>query len=231
MKLCVIPARGGSQRIPRKNVRPFCGKPILVYSIETAIASGLFDRIVVSTDSEEIAVLAREHGAEVPFVRPAELADHHTGTNPVVRHALAWFREQGVEFAFACCVYATAPFLTPERLREGFDRLAASGASFAFSATTFAFPIQRALRVGPDGGVEPFFPESIGARSQDLEEALHDAGQFYWGTAEAFLEARPLFARHSLAVRLPRYLVQDIDTLEDWERAERMFRAARLADV
>lgn len=231
MKLCVIPARGGSQRIPRKNLRPFCGKPILLYSIETARASGLFDRIVVSTDSEEIASVARAHGAEVPFLRPAALSDHHTGTNAVARHALIWFREHGVEFEFACCLYATAPFLTPDRLRDGFERLAASGRSFAFSATTFAFPIQRALRVDADGGVEPLFPDSIGARSQDLEEALHDAGQFYWGTAEAFLEERPLFARHSLAVRLPRYLVQDIDTLEDWERAERMFRAAGLADA
>ena len=135
-------------------------------------------------------------------MRPAELADHHTGTNPVVRHALGWFLERGIEFVWACCVYATAPFLAPERLQEGFERLTDSGASFAFSATTFAFPIQRALRVAPDGSVEPLFPESIGARSQDLEEVLHDAGQFYWGTADAFLEERPLYFRDK---RVKRY--------------------------
>jgi N-acylneuraminate cytidylyltransferase len=231
MKLCVIPARGGSKRIPGKNTRPFCGKPILLYSIEAASGSGLFDRIVVSTDSEEIAALAREHGAEVPFARPAALSDDHTGTGAVVRHALEWFREQGTEFEWVCCVYATAPFLTADRLREAFEALEGSGKCYAFGATTFAFPVERALRTAPDGGVEPMFPDRIDARSQDLEEALHDAGQFYWGTPQAFLEQQPIFAPHSLAVRLPRSEVQDIDTLEDWERAERMFVAAgRAAD-
>ena len=231
MKLCVIPARGGSKRIPGKNTRPFCGKPILLYSIEAATECGLFDRIIVSTDSEEIAALARKHGAETPFLRPAELSDDYTGTNAVVRHALEWFRARGTEYEWACCIYATAPLLSAERVREGFERLSASDRSFAFSATSFEFPIERALRCAADGAVEPFFPDRIDTRSQDLEEALHDAGQYYWGTAEAFLSDRALFAAHSLAIRLPRHLVQDIDTLEDWERAEQMYRAARLGDA
>lgn len=225
MKLCVIPARGGSKRIPGKNLRHFCGRPILQYSIDAALGSGLFDRVVVSTDSDEIAARARELGAEVPFVRPAELSDDFTGTNPVVRHAIGWFAERGEHFAWVCCLYATAPFVTPDRLREGFEALTASDKLFAFAVTSFAFPVERALRPLSGGGVTPMFPDRIGARSQDCVEALHDAGQFYWGTSDAFVDDRPLFAEHSLAIRLPRHEVQDIDTFEDWDRAERMFRA------
>ena len=166
----------------------------------------------------------------MPFVRPPELSDDFTGTNAVVRHAIEWFVEQGAAPDWVCCIYATAPFLSAERIREGFERLEPSGRAFAFSVTSFAFPVERALRLAGDGGVEPLFPDRILSRSQDLEEALHDAGQFYWGTAEAFLTDQPLFARHSLAIRLPRHLVQDIDTFEDWARAERMFRAAQGAE-
>ena len=229
MKIAVIPARGGSKRIPRKNIRMFCGKPIIAYSISAAQQTGLFDQVVVSTDDEEIASVAREFGATTPFVRPKELADDFTGTNAVVKHAVAWFNAQSNDVTHACCLYATAPLLQARFITEGYEALSRSNAAFAFSVTSYAFPIQRALRVTPEGRVDAIYPEHRMTRSQDLEHAYHDAGQFYWGTARAFLEDLPVFAPHSIGVILPRHLVQDIDTLEDWDQAELMYRAINRA--
>lgn len=226
MRLAVIPARGGSKRIPRKNIKPFGGRPIIEWSIEAALYSGCFDRVVVSTDDEEIAVAARACGAEVPFMRPAALADDYAGTLAVMRHAVdacAVDRAAGR----VCCIYATAPFLLAEDLRRGLQILEQSDADYAFSVTSFAFPIQRALRLTPQGRVEMFNPEHFTTRSQDLEEAWHDAGQFYWGRAAAWLDEAPLFGRGAAPVILPRHRVQDIDTPEDWLRAEWLFRAMR----
>jgi N-acylneuraminate cytidylyltransferase len=225
MKLAIIPARGGSKRIPRKNIRPFHGRPIIGWSIAAARASGLFDRIVVSTDDAEIASIARSEGADVPFLRPADLSDDHTGTVAVINHAIRWHLEAGQAVDDVCCIYATAPFVTAAALAEGHRRLAARGHGFAFSVTRYDFPIQRAVRLRPDGSLAMFQPEHLSTRSQDLEEAYHDAGQFYWGKAEAFLENLPLFSEHAVPVILPSHLVQDIDTLEDWRRAELMFAA------
>lgn len=224
MRLAVIPARGGSKRIPRKNIREFCGRPIIAWSIEAALQSGCFDRVVVSTDDEQIAAAARGCGAEVPFLRPAALADDHAGTLAVMRHAvetLAVDRQAGR----VCCIYATAPFLLAADLRRGLETLERSGADYAFSVTSFPFPIQRALRMTPQGRVEMFDPAHFATRSQDLEEAWHDAGQFYWGRAAAWLDAAPLFGHGAAPVILPRHRVQDIDTPEDWLRAEWLFRA------
>jgi pseudaminic acid cytidylyltransferase len=225
MKIAVIPARGGSKRIPRKNIRAFCGKPIIAYSISAAQQTGLFDQIVVSTDDEEIASVAREFGATTPFVRPKEISDDFTGTNAVVKHAVAWFNAQSNHVTHACCLYATAPLMQARFIAEGYDALSRSDAAFAFSVTSYAFPIQRAVRITPEGRVDAIYPEHRMTRSQDLEHAYHDAGQFYWGTARAFLEDMPLFAPHSIGVILPRHLVQDIDTLEDWNQAELMHGA------
>jgi pseudaminic acid cytidylyltransferase len=225
VKIAVIPARGGSKRIPRKNIRMFCGEPIIAYSIAAALDSRLFDQIIVSTDDEEIASIARERGATTPFVRPKEIADDFTGTNAVVKHAISWFNEQGHSVTHACCLYATAPLVQARFIKEGYDALTRSDAAFAFSVTPYAFPIQRALRSSPDGRVDAFYPEHRMTRSQDLEPAYHDAGQFYWGTARAFLEDTPLFSSQSVGVVLPRLFVQDIDTPEDWEQAEFMYRA------
>lgn len=224
MIVAIIPARGGSKRIPRKNIRPFAGKPIIAHSISAARDAGVFDRIIVSTDDEEIAAVARAWGAETPFLRPRELADDYAGTNEVVAHALEWLAASSPPADLACCIYATAPFVTGDALRRGFQVLQDTGKEFAFSVTSFPFPIYRAIRLA-DGGVAPCFPEFIEARSQDLEEAYHDAGQFYWGKAAAFTGGLPLFAAHSAPVILPRHQVQDIDTLEDWERAELMYAA------
>jgi pseudaminic acid cytidylyltransferase len=224
MTLAVIPARGGSKRIPRKNVKPFCGKPIIAWSIETALQSGCFDRVVVSTDDDEIGEVARRYGAQTPFIRPACLSDDHTGTIPVIRHAIRELCGMEEDIGPVCCMYPTAPFVTAEDLQRGLQLLMDGGGQYAFSVTSYAFPIQRALRIGKDGRVRMFHPEHSETRSQDLEEAFHDAGQFYWGWPEAWLSGRPIFA-DGIPVRLPRHRVQDIDTSEDWERAEWMFRA------
>lgn len=226
-RIAVIPARGGSKRIPRKNIKLFHGLPMIAWSIRAALASGVFDRIVVSTDDDEIAAVAREHGAETPFIRPAELANDYAGTGEVVVHAIRWLREQGEPVEACCCIYATAPFLDPERLKEGWDRLQEPGKRFAFSVTSYAFPIQRALRRTEDGSVEMFWPENLTKRSQDLEPAYHDAAQFYWGWADAWLNGEVAFSPISAPVILPRNLVVDIDTPEDWEVAEQTFRVLR----
>lgn len=225
MRLAVIPARGGSKRIPRKNLRNFCGRPMLAWSITAARDSDCFDRILVSTDDPEIAEAARNWGAETPFLRPAALSDDHTPTVPVIAHAIAAAAVLWGPAEVACCLYATAPFVRTSDLRQGLAHLAENGCDFVFPVTTFPFPIQRALRRGPDGRVELLYPEHQTTRSQDLEEAWHDAGQFYWGRAEAWLAHRSLMGPNSVGLPLPRHRVQDIDTPEDWTRAEFLFRA------
>lgn len=227
MRVAVIPARGGSKRIPRKNIRPFCGKPMIAWSIEAACASGCFDRVVVSTDDDEIAAVGEQYGAEVPFRRPEALADDHTGTVPVVAHAIESLRGDGVRPDAVCCLYATAPFVRAEDLRKGLDALEEGGADYAFSVTSYAFPIQRALRITDSGRVAMFQPEYAATRSQDLEEAWHDAGQFYWGRSEAWLADKTIMTADAVPVVLPRERVQDIDTPEDWRRAEWLFKAMR----
>lgn len=228
MKLAVIPARGGSKRIPGKNIKPFGGKPIIAWSIEAARDSGCFDRIIVSTDDDAIAAFARKFGAEVPFMRPPELSDDHTGTVPVIAHAVEWQNARGPAVEEACCIYATAPFLRAVDIRRGLDILKETKADIAFSVTQYAAPIQRALRVTDQGRLEMFDPTQFEKRSQDLEAAWHDAGQFYWGRASAWLEQRPLFGPHAAPVELPRYRVQDIDTPDDWKRAELLYKASEL---
>lgn len=224
MRLAIIPARGGSKRIPKKNIKNFLGKPMIAYSIEAAIQSGLFDKIVVSTDSEEIAEVAIAYGAEIPFFRPSELANDHAATVPVIAHAIQWFIDNGEPPSVACCIYATAPLIQEAYLREGFDALSDPEVLYAFSACEFSYPIFRSLKITPQNRVEMFFPENYNKRSQDLEKAYHDAGQFYWGRPEAFLKHLPLFDSYSSPIVLPHYLVQDIDTLDDWYRAELLYK-------
>src|SRR5882672_745963 len=222
--LAVIPARGGSKRIPRKNIRPFLGVPMLARTIGMLSKTGVFDSIIVSTDDEEIAAVARTAGAAVPFRRPAELSDDLAGTLPVIAHAIREMQARGVSPAYVACVYPAAVLARLADLRAAWDLLRGSDADYVFTATSFAFPIQRALRKRGDGGCEMIWPEHRETRSQDLEPAFHDAGQFYFGRREAWLEARPLFGPRSRLLELPRYRVQAIDTPEDWERAEMIFR-------
>lgn len=225
--VAIIPARGGSKRIPYKNIEPFCGKPIIAYSIDAARESRLFDRIIVSTDDDRIAEVARKFGGETPFVRPAKLSDDLTGTNAVVRHATDWLAKQERPVELVCCIYATAPFVDGETLRRGLEIMQTAGAEFAMGVTTFDFPIQRALRLRADGRMEPREPDAILARSQDLEQAWHDAGQFYWGTPRVFTLTAIERLAQGVPVILPRHRVQDIDTEEDWLHAELMFEALR----
>lgn len=228
MRLAIIPARGGSKRIPRKNIKIFGGKPMIAWSIVAAQQSKCFDRIIVTTDDIEIAQVAQAYGAEVPFLRPPELSDDHAGTIPVIAHAIEWQNTHGQAVSQACCIYATAPFVNPQDLQRGLSVLQTSGAQYAFSVTSYAFPIQRAIRITPEQRVAMFQPEHFGSRSQDLEEAWHDAAQFYWGEASAWLAGKPLFSQDSAPVPLPRHWVQDIDTPEDWARAELMFKLLTL---
>jgi N-acylneuraminate cytidylyltransferase len=225
MRVAVIPARGGSKRIPRKNIKPFRGKPIIAWSIDAARSSGLFDRVIVSTDDAEIAEIARRHGAEVPFERSAELSNDHAGTIEVVAHATRWMQDRAWALDAVCCIYPTAPFVQVDDLRRGSEALRAGAWSYAFPVTDFPAPIFRAFRKLPEGGVEMFFPEHFTTRSQDLPAALHDAGQFYWGRPESWLEGVHVFGHRSYPIEIPRWRVHDLDTPDDWSRAELVHRA------
>ncbi|MDH5765601.1 MAG: pseudaminic acid cytidylyltransferase [Gammaproteobacteria bacterium] len=219
MNLCVIPARGGSKRIPRKNIKTFCGKPMIAWSIEAAKASQCFDEIIVSTDDAEIADVAREWGCEVPFMRPAELADDFASTPDVMQHAAVWSNSKKKKPAYICCASATAPFMSPEKIRDGLNIIKQENCDYAVSMTKFTSPIQRAIKLTKDHRIEMFSPENFHKRSQELEEAYHDAGQFYWGKTEAWVSKKFLFSHDTAPILLPGIQVQDIDTQDDWEIA------------
>jgi pseudaminic acid cytidylyltransferase len=225
MKVAIIPARGGSKRIPRKNIRLFAGKPIIAHSIHTAIEAGIFDRIIVSTDDDEISHVAREYGAETPFVRPEHISTDLSGTLPVIQHAISWLLSDHCHPEHVCCLYPTAPFVTREILRSSLQSLIESGRKYALPVTSFDFPVQRALRIMPDGGIDAVNPEFRFTRSQDLEPLVHDAGQFCWGTREAWSSGEIVYSPATIPIYIPHYLVQDIDTLDDWRRAEWLFQA------
>lgn len=231
MKIAVIPARGGSKRIPRKNIKDFCGKPMIAWSIEAAKSSGLFEHIIVSTDDAEIAEVAKQWGAEVPFMRPAELSDDYAGTTEVIAHATQWALDQCFDVDAVCCIYATAPFVQIGDLKRGLQALESGDWAYAFTVTDFASPIFRSFKQTADGGIEMFFPEYYSSRSQDLPIALHDAGQFYWGRPEVWINNEPIFDRHSVPVIIPRWRVQDIDTQDDWLRAELIFHQLKKLEL
>lgn len=224
MKLAMIPARGGSKRIPRKNIREFAGKPMIAHAIDAAQRCGLFDHVVVSTDDEEIAAIAVARGAEVPFRRPAELADDHTPTVPVIAHAIEACRQMGWHATHACCIYPGVPFINVDDIRDALALLEAAEAAYSFPVSEFPSAIQRALRRLPDGRMQPFYPEYELTRTQDLEPAYHDVGQFYWGTADAWLTNNRIHGS-GVGLPIPAWRVVDIDTPADWERAELLYNA------
>ena len=224
MRLCVIPARGGSKRIPRKNIKEFCGKPMIAWSIRAAISSECFDRIIVSTDDEEIADISRTYGADVPFIRSAGLSDDQTVLQSVIVDAIERHNHDGKSATEVCCIYATAPMIQAADIKKGLDVLMASRADYAISVTSYAFPIQRAIWITDQQRVQMFQPEHLNSRSQDLKEAWHDAGQFVWGNASAWLSGKTAMGTAAAPVVLPRYRVQDIDSWEDWQHAEALFR-------
>jgi len=223
MNIAIIPARGGSKRIPRKNIKLFHGKPMIAYSIEAAQQSGCFDKIIVSTDDQEIADIAKKYGAEVPFIRPAAIADDFATTLDVMQHAIKWCEEHEWIIENVCCIYATAPFLQDKYLAEGLVALTNPLIKYAFSVASFSFPIQRAISLSELNTVSMFEPEYASTRSQDLQESYHDAGQFYWGKVNAFKCGDAMFSPHSKAIVIPRKYVQDIDTDEDWDMALALF--------
>lgn len=227
MIVAIIPARGGSSRIPRKNIRSFAGKPMICYSIEAAKKTDLFDQIIVSTDDKEIAQISRQAGAEVPFSRPENLSDAYTPTAPVLEHAVNWLNTHSRKVEYFCCIYPTAPFVRPQDIKKGYQLLLDKKASSVFSITTFDFTIFRALRQADGGRLEMFWPENELKRSQDLPTAYHDAGQFYWLNADIFLKNKKVWAPDAYGVLIERYLVQDIDTIEDWQTAELMYEVCR----
>jgi pseudaminic acid cytidylyltransferase len=225
MKIAVIPARGGSKRIPRKNIKEFFGKPMLAWSIEAAISSNLFDQIIVSTDDQEIAKVAESLGANVPFIRPGKISDDFATTTDVIGHAVEWMIEENYSVEAVCCIYATAPFMRFSDLQESYKIFNSGNWEYVFTATDFAAPIFRSFKKNQENGLEMFYPQFFDTRSQDLPEAFHDAGQFYWGKPSAWLDGKRIFDQHSTPLMIPRYRVQDIDTDEDWIRAELMAKS------
>jgi len=226
--IAVIPARGGSKRIPNKNIKLFCGKPIIAYSIEAALQSGVFEAVIVSTDCDKIADIARQYGAEVPFMRPDYLADDHTGTTDVIEHAIYEWNKLGNSVDLACCIYATAPFLQKQYIVEAINRLKAHVTKrSAFTVCKFNYPIQRSFTIeSAENNVTPVDASSLPKRSQDLPDVYHDAGQLYVAKAEDFLnKSFNIFSETSIPIILPHYLVQDIDDQDDWRRAEYMYQA------
>ena len=229
--IAIIPARGGSKRIPRKNIRLFSDLPIIAWSIKTAISSKCFDKIIVSTDDQEISEIALSYGAEIPFIRPKSLSDDHTKTSDVISHALQFEESEGNHYEYACCIYPTAPFLKEDSLKIGLKMIKKGIYDFVFSATTYAFPVQRGFSFNPQDGLKMLFPQYKEARSQDLKEIFHDAGQFYWGQSRAWLDDLPIFSNHSLPIILPREEVTDIDTEEDFKEAELKFKLLQSPDL
>jgi pseudaminic acid cytidylyltransferase len=223
MSLCIITARGGSKRIPRKNIKLFCGKPMIAYAIDVALTSGLFRHVVVSTDDGEIASVAKDHGAEVPFMRPQELADDHTGTVPVVTHAIRACADLGLVAELVCCIYPAVPLLQAQDLVSAAKLMEQTSADYVFPVAMFPSAVQRALKISAAGNVQPIYPEFENTRTQDLEPAYYDAGQFYFGRTEAWLADRSLH-QNGKALIIPEWRVVDIDTPDDWARAELLFQ-------
>ena len=224
MNVAVIIARGGSKRIPDKNIKLFHGKPIISYSIKLALASRMFEKVIVTTDSQRIAKVAQEFGAEVPFLRPKHLSDDFATTGDVMEHTTLWLNKNFDSVASVCCIYATAPFIQISDLVKAYEIYNQKKWSYVFAATKFSFPIQRALKKKENGGVEMFEPKHFESRSQDLEESFHDAGQFYVGSPDAWIKKKKLFLTNAEMIFLPSWRVQDIDTPEDWGNAEKMYK-------
>jgi N-acylneuraminate cytidylyltransferase len=218
-KLCIIPARGGSKRIPRKNIKPFMGKPIMAYSIKAALESGLFDEVMVSTDDEGFADIAKKFGASVPFLRSEATANDYATTVDVLLEVIETYKQRGMIFDAICCLYSTAPFVTSERLKEAYSKLS-DNVDACFTMVEYSYPIHRSLRINEAGLVEMKYPEHLKSRTQDLEKVYHDAGQFYFVKTKTLIEEKTVWCKHTAPLVLSELEVQDLDTLTDWQLAE-----------
>lgn len=221
MNIAIIPARGGSKRIPRKNIKPFYGKPMLAYPILAALESGLFDQVVVSTDDDEIAEVAQAFGASVPFKRPEELANDYAPTIPVIQHAIAALNLNDLKTA--CCIYPATPFLTTKILQQAYDMIVHDQADFVMPVIAYSCPFERALKLDEQGGITMRNLAHLNQRTQDCETLYHDVGQFYFGSAEAWQNPGQFYDRRVKAITVPKYRAHDIDTLDDWMLAEMVF--------
>ncbi|MEO6832320.1 MAG: pseudaminic acid cytidylyltransferase [Chitinophagaceae bacterium] len=217
--VAIITARGGSKRIPRKNIKPFLGKPIIQYSIEAALQSGLFDEVMVSTDDQEIAAVAKAAGAKVPFLRSADNSNDYATTADVIAEVLQQYKIEGIEFEFAVCIYPTAPFVTAQKLKDAAAQLKKTGADSLIPVTRFSFPIWRSFKIENEK-LAFNWPENALKRSQDLPPAFHDCGQFYFFKTKEFLESKTLVGTNTSYLEMPESEVQDIDNEEDWKIAE-----------
>ena len=229
MNICVIPARGGSKRIPLKNIKYFCGKPIIIYSIENAIKADCFSRIIVSTDNEEIKAISISNGADVPFIRPKTLSDDYSTSASVVKHAIEWLQSKGEKVENVCCLYPTAPFVSPLDLNKGLKKLEENKTLYALPVIKYSHPPQRGMRIKKEENVlEMISPSNSNIRSQDLEEIWHDAGQYCWGKVEAWLNEISILSSNPAPIKLSHFEGYDIDTEEDWCHAEHLFNAFQL---
>ncbi len=224
--IAIIPARGGSKRIPRKNIKNFAGKPIIAYSIEAALNSGIFYGVAVSTDDNEIVRIAEKYGAAVPFMRSEENSNDMAMTAPVLEEVIYKYKKLGQEFDYGCCIYPTAAFVSPDRLKESFLKIQKTAAKTLIPVVKFSYPIQRALKIENDR-LSLISPENMNVRSQDLMPTYHDIGQFYWFKIESFLENPTLFSDFTTTIEVPESEVQDIDNEEDWKIAEMKYRILR----
>ena len=224
MKICIIPARGGSKRIRKKNIKLFNGKEIIYYSIKCALNSKLFDRVIVSTDDPEIASVSRKYGAEIPFIRPKNISDDKTGTGEVIKHAINYVQKEGILTFDVCCIYATAPFIQTKDLIDAYKIFKTKKWDFVFPATEFNYPIFRSFEKLKDSSIKMFYPKFYNSRSQDLKTAYHDAGQFYWGKQQAWKTGAKFFSNKTTFLQIPNWRVNDIDTIEDWKRAEIIYK-------
>ena len=222
--IVIIPARGGSKRIPKKNIKDFLGKPIIAYSIEMAINCKLFSRVIVSTDDEEIKDVVLKYGAEVPFIRPKNIADDFTGTHEVIGHAVEYLENTGETMDYVCCIYPTAPLIQKDDLIKGFKLIQTNKWNSVMAATNFSYPIFRSFKNLPNGGLKMIFPEHYNSRSQDLPEVYHDAGLFYWAKPKVWKKKPQWYNEKNSIVKIPNYRIQDIDTPDDWKKAEMIYQ-------
>lgn len=224
MNVAIIPARGGSKRIPKKNIKDFLGKPIIAYSIENALNSKLFKKVIVSTDDEEIKDVVIKYGAEVPFIRPKQISDDYTGTHAVIGHAVKWLEDNSEILDYACCIYPTAPLIKKDDLIKGLELIQSGKWDSVMAATNFSYPIFRSFKILSDGGLKMTFPEHYNSRSQDLPEIYHDAGLFYWAKPDTWKDKPKEYNEKNSIIKIPNHRVQDIDTLDDWKKAEIIYK-------
>ena len=228
MKVAVIPARIGSKRVKKKNIKIFLGKPMIYWAIQAAKKSKIFDMIIVSTDNNQIAKMARKFKAEAPFLRPKNLSGDKTPVSNVVAHSISWLKDNGYKPSYVCCIFATAAFVKSSDIKEGFKKIKKNKWNYVFSATNFSHPIYRSFQKKINGGLKMIFKKNyFGKNTQYFKESYHDAGQFYWGKASSWLKLKPIFSKSSTIIKIPRLRAHDIDTIEDWKIALKIGQAVK----